>query len=587
MMLLVRMLVGCNLAFNLILSPFFREFIQRIRPGFARYLPKSTWAFRHTWLNRLFEQVSKKVKERHTSWCAQGRLRTLTLDGVKDNDGGKVNNVGDVINGFALFVWSFPAALHETAVVIKCQVIKALRRAKDDIDCPTILNDATVLAKYAGVSSDNTSAMRHGVRQAAAAIPKLIAVGCASHILDLLAEDVAKLTEISDIILMCILLVKVIRTEHLLYHSVKAKHLMGLPHLFVDTRFVYAHETLLDILIRMADILKMIEDDGFVQKYQRFYEIVIQPLFWSKLKAIASLFKPIAKAIPFIGGNASTIDMVYPLYQEGILADISAWCDNVNHTKLFNEQIIIDISTCLSQRWSGVHLSGPTPSAYVGLYTPMIYAAHILNPYLKPTGYSEEHGRPAIEAAFAPWVTSNVEMNALISEFEEYLCETGIWAKELSAIRTQKAELEAEWNDLAKDTMNASTCNTSSIVSKLTLQKQDAFMFWKTSPAAAKCKTPLPEIAMRAVQVVATSVAAERLNKNRKTIYSKLRVQMVHKRVFKCLYCYTNLRFIHDCPEFESTLFADTTWAEQGPNDDEQKEADEQVEMIDNVTMLV
>ena len=162
-MLLVRMLVGCNLAFNLILSSFSREFIQRIRPGFARYLPKSTWAFRHTWMHRVFDQVSKKVKERHTSWCAQGCLRTLTLDGVKDNDGGKVNNIGDVINGFALFVWSFPAALHETAVVIKCQVIKALRRAKDDIDCPIVLNDANVLGKYAGVSSDNTSAMRHGV----------------------------------------------------------------------------------------------------------------------------------------------------------------------------------------------------------------------------------------------------------------------------------------------------------------------------------------------------------------------------------------------------------------------------------------
>ena len=68
-------------------------------------------------------------------------------------------------------------------------------------------------------------------------------------------------------------------------------------------------------------------------------------------------------------------------------------------------------------------------------------------------------------------------MNAFISEFKEYLCETGIWAKELSAIRMQKTELEAEWNNLAKDTMNASTRNTSSIVSKSTLQKQDAFVF--------------------------------------------------------------------------------------------------------------
>ena len=83
----------------------------------------------------------------------------------------------------------------------------------------------------------------------------------------------------------------------------------------------------------------------------------------------------------------------------------------------------------------------------------MIYAAHILNPYLKPTGYSEEHGRPAVEAAFAPWATSNVEMNALVSEFEESLCETGIWAKELSNIRTQKTDPEAGWDNLTKDTM--------------------------------------------------------------------------------------------------------------------------------------
>ena len=72
------------------------------------------------------------------------------------------------------------------AVVIKCQVIKALRRAEDDIDCQVILNDTNVLAKYAGVSSDNTSAMRHGVRQATAAIPKLIAVGCSAFLISLI-----------------------------------------------------------------------------------------------------------------------------------------------------------------------------------------------------------------------------------------------------------------------------------------------------------------------------------------------------------------------------------------------------------------
>lgn len=295
LMLLIRMMVGCNLAFNLVVSPFFREFIQRIRPGFMRYLPKSTWSFRHTWLNRLFAAVRQKVRERHNSWSEQGRLRTLTLDGVKDNDGGKVNNVGDVINGFALFVWSFPAAVHETAAVICGQVVKALRRLKDDINSASTANDAIVLSKYAGVSSDNTSAMRHGVRQAVESIPRLIAVGCASHILDLLAEDFAKLSGISEVVLQCIILVKVIRVENALYHSIKSKPTMGLPHLFADTRFVYAHETILDIIIRLQDILKMIENQRFVEKYPDFCLIVNGVLFWKKLKAIAALFKPIAK----------------------------------------------------------------------------------------------------------------------------------------------------------------------------------------------------------------------------------------------------------------------------------------------------
>ena len=111
--------------------------------------------------------------------------------------------------------------------------------------------------------------MRHGVRQATAVIPKPVAVGFASRILDSLAQDVAKLAEISEILLMCVLLVKIIRTEHLLYHSVKAKSLMGLPHPFPDTRFVYAHETLLDILIQAADILKMIGLSRYISGFLR------------------------------------------------------------------------------------------------------------------------------------------------------------------------------------------------------------------------------------------------------------------------------------------------------------------------------
>ena len=78
--------------------------------------------------------------------------------------------------------------------------------------------------------------------------------------------------------------------------------------------------------------------------------------------------------------------------------------------------------------------------------------------------------------------------------------------------------------------------------------------------------------------MVATSVA----------VYSKPRINMLHDRVFKCLYCYTNLRFSQNCPEFDSSLAAsDCVWVIEEPTADEQTEALEQVEAHEDLANLV
>jgi len=193
MFFLTRFLVGCALAFDLILSPFFRDFIQRLRPSFMKYMPRSTWPIRNSWLDFLYDHIRRKIQELHTNWKHRGRLRTLTIDGLKDHSGRKVNNLGDVIGGQAVFVDTLAASNEsETALVIHNQVMTALRRSADrgGASQEAELTDVEVYERYAGVASDNTSAMRSGLKLVAEALPKLFTVGCTSHILDLLAEDI-------------------------------------------------------------------------------------------------------------------------------------------------------------------------------------------------------------------------------------------------------------------------------------------------------------------------------------------------------------------------------------------------------------
>ena len=63
---------------------------------------------------------------------------------------------------------------------------------------------------------------------------------------------------------------------------------------------------------------------------------------------------------------------------------------------------------------------------------------------------------------------------------------------------------------------------------------------------------------------------------------------MVYDRVVKCLYCYTNLRFLQNCPEPDSFLVAnDRAWAIEDPTAEEQTEALRQVKAHEDLANLV
>ena len=78
---LVKFVVGNNIPFNAIDSPFFISFVQALRPG---YTPPS----RKTISDKLFWEEAARVMHYSESEIAQTNNLTLTVDGW--TDGGRV-----------------------------------------------------------------------------------------------------------------------------------------------------------------------------------------------------------------------------------------------------------------------------------------------------------------------------------------------------------------------------------------------------------------------------------------------------------------------------------------------------------------
>ena len=199
------MMLMCHLAFSFATNPYFREFLKVVRPNFEKQLGGS--GFRKKIAGPLLDEVHAEAKEiaKETLDRAMGKI-TLGIDGHKDGKGRSLETVTEAKLGCSTFAG---------AEYMKTERATGERLAK------TVTWYLGTAALYIAVVADNTGnndTMFKELRK----VPEyqhLFFLGCYVHILDLLVEDIAKLTVFAELAKDTHFIISFIKKHSLLYEE--------------------------------------------------------------------------------------------------------------------------------------------------------------------------------------------------------------------------------------------------------------------------------------------------------------------------------------------------------------------------------
>lgn len=189
---LMRFICGCGLAFNLIDSSFFRDFVKSLNQAYARKMPKQD-AFRNTHLPDLYNKIVQAISR---MWYDEGNLpKTFGFDGYTDKaNGNQVVNCTETVSDKTAFVACIdPEGNSENAEFLAKTVIEQIEKVKDE-NPPRSVEDA-----YAGIVADNTQTNLNAFDIVKAKYPRLFTTGCATHVSDLMMEDIFSIDELNDL----------------------------------------------------------------------------------------------------------------------------------------------------------------------------------------------------------------------------------------------------------------------------------------------------------------------------------------------------------------------------------------------------
>ena len=224
---------------------------------------------------------------------------------------------------------------------------------------------------------DNTANMRRGAALLALIFRLLFIVGCAARVMDLLAEDLAKIDEVAAVVGSCKVIIHYLKGHRAFFERVSKRccSKKSVPHLFPETRFSYAFQMMVDVCSIMCVLMAMEQDDSFraANFDQEFADIIHNPTFWSQLQLFTALFKPVSLAITAVGGDYSNMSCIFPIFELGIMVDILKWITTA-HNPFLQPLSILAVQVAVIQRWTGRSMTnGPLHHAFVWLRTPAHY----------------------------------------------------------------------------------------------------------------------------------------------------------------------------------------------------------------------
>eukprot|EP00562_Extubocellulus_spinifer_P024876 CAMPEP_0178659488 /NCGR_PEP_ID=MMETSP0698-20121128/26587_1 /TAXON_ID=265572 /ORGANISM="Extubocellulus spinifer, Strain CCMP396" /LENGTH=388 /DNA_ID=CAMNT_0020302019 /DNA_START=197 /DNA_END=1359 /DNA_ORIENTATION=- len=236
-MLLITLIVGCGLSFNVVASVFFVNFIKMLNPAYAKVMPTRTCLPR-TWLPNLYLEVKKKVYSFRRNNSAAFPYLTVGLDAVKTQSGDKIN-VTESCGPFVQFNRCIdPGTNSQNHHYYAEKIVTVINEGAADAG-------STPFDVYAAVVMDNTSTNYAAFKLVEQVFPWLICLGCRTHFFDLVCEDVFNIDEFKAILKAVLAATKFIKGHKRvlkLFEQIKGKGPGVVT--YPDTRFAYAALTL-------------------------------------------------------------------------------------------------------------------------------------------------------------------------------------------------------------------------------------------------------------------------------------------------------------------------------------------------------
>lgn len=325
--------------------------------------------------------------------------------------------------------------------------------------------------------------------------------------------------------------------------------------LFPDTRFSYADLMLGDFIENqehiqdLADYLQRNSNSAEVKKINKNalttflntingHQDTADESNFRRVTALRKITKPLNKMIHHLEGGKSKASWIFPLF-EALMKDLSTFKDDALVGRCFDLYRIGEIDKAIEERWLG-HRSS-TGRRLRALKSDLFIVGYLLDPYYTHDDDIDERVGNDWPEKFHNVVNgyfANHPQKKKLSEdaFDEVL---------------KLLQLKGRWGDLAKEMQQSiqeqleDKVFSSNVEKEIFCQQQmrETHDKWKFF-GGEKFPTLTP-IATRLSILAVQSANVERSCKAHGVIHTKSRNRLKNSKVQKLLFCYINLRLLH------------------------------------------
>ena len=568
---MTRWLLASASSFRTTECPFFRDMVRILNPTFYKYyMPKTTWVFVHTYLDKVYNHVLKQTGR----VVGRGReLRTIAGDGVLVTNM-HFNNYTIGHQGKCVYKDSVRQTEANTKEYHHEQWLLQLRKDVDGSE----LTDAKVVEMYCGLVGDNVHYMRESGEMVVAepTLRELFAVGCLGHLFDKVCEDLAKIDEIADQIADN---EKIVLCGKNIEDKVLAPFRKDSPwqtkfRTYPDTRFGYAGD-MMDSVNANKPLLSVVTSSpsweqpmpGYTtndktpskaHKYCTLMADKIGEANWCKRNvALAYLWEPIQLLIAFIGGGHARCAFVVPLIMS-LVRWIEAWQKKPHVTSSMKATTIAEVLQVVITRWGGTQWRTER-TRKVGIKCDAHLMASATFPHtldwndegiaiLAPG--TKDACRRILKRYTTEGPSQEGEVAIYMDELSNFWQRNGEWAE---PIMRAMADTESKLGKLYHESLAGEPAldeYVDRMIHRCTVAT-DPRSWWAMQLHASPL---LRRIMNRLHSMEPSSIGPERINKYLKTIMVPSRSSLRSDRVVKAMFVYANLRFLNKVASIEEKL---------------------------------